>query len=184
MVKWRHSLENPCLVCYILCGCYIYFIYLKQSIGTPTPLSQSLLYYASPSSVDAYSDWQLTSNFELWVEIFCVPTCFHMRIPKLCLFVTLKKKSLYLRQYQSYSNYSTNWYTNGKVFTSATTWKRKNLNFFSKKVEIEFWLVFCFILESWNHLAFVNISPTLVIDTRMERSSQVLYHEKSKNWFC
>ena len=27
-------------------------------------------------------DRQLTPNFELCVEIFCVPTCFHMRIPK------------------------------------------------------------------------------------------------------
>ena len=35
---------------------------------------------------------------------------------------------------------------------------------------IEFWLV----LKSWNHLSFVNISPTLVIDTSMERSSRVL----------
>ena len=49
-------------------------------------------------------------------------------------------------------------YVNGKVFTSTTTWKPKNLNFFSKKVEIEFWLV----LKSWNHLSFVNIGPTLV----------------------
>ena len=38
--------------------------------------------YAFPSSVDAYSDWQLTLNFELWVEFFCVLTCFPMRIPK------------------------------------------------------------------------------------------------------
>ena len=28
-------------------------------------------YYASPSSGEAYSDRQLTLNFELWVEIFC-----------------------------------------------------------------------------------------------------------------
>ena len=41
--------------------------------------------YASPSSEEAYRNRQLTTNFELWVEIFCVPTCFHMRIPKPCL---------------------------------------------------------------------------------------------------
>ena len=41
--------------------------------------------YASPSSMDAYRDRQLTTNFEFWVEIFCVPTCFHVRIPKTCL---------------------------------------------------------------------------------------------------
>ena len=52
-------------------------------------------------------------------------------------------------------------------------------DFLLKKVEIEFWLV----LEIWNHPSFVNISPTLVIDTSMERSSRVLYHEKSKFYF-
>ena len=46
-------------------------------------------YYASPSSGDAYSDRQLTLNFELRVEIFCVPICFHMRIPKSCPSVSL-----------------------------------------------------------------------------------------------
>ena len=44
--------------------------------------------------------------------------------------------------------------------------------FFSKKFEIEFWLV----PNSWNHPSFVNISPTIVIDTSMERSSRVLQH--------
>ena len=45
--------------------------------------------YASPSSRDACSNRQLIPNFELWVEIFCVLTCFHMRIPKPCLSVHL-----------------------------------------------------------------------------------------------
>ena len=78
-------------------------------------------YFASPSSGEAYRDRQLTSNFELWVEIFCVSTCFHMRIPKPCLSV-------------------------------------------------------CPYPEKRNHHSFVNISPTLVIDTSMERSSRVLHH--------
>ena len=50
-----------------------------------------------------------------------------------------KKKSPWLRQYQSYI---INWYVNGKVFTSTTTWEPKNLIFFSKKFEIEFDLYF------------------------------------------
>ena len=33
--------------------------------------------------------------------------------------------------------------------------------------------------EKRNHHSFVNISPTLVIDTSMERSSRVLYHQQS-----
>ena len=50
-------------------------------------------HYASPSSGDTYSDRQLTTNFELRVEIFCVLTCFHVRIPKQCLSVPREKKS-------------------------------------------------------------------------------------------
>ena len=46
-----------------------------------------------------------------------------------------EKKSPWLRQYQSYVS---NWYVNGKVFTSTTTWEPKKLIFFSKKFEIEF----------------------------------------------
>ena len=34
--------------------------------------------------------------------------------------------------------------------------------------------------EKRNHHSFVDISPTLVIDTSMERSSRVLHHEKKK----
>ena len=51
-------------------------------------------HYASPSSGEAYRDRQLTTNFELWVEIFCVPTCFHMRIPKPCLSVRTPRKEI------------------------------------------------------------------------------------------
>ena len=36
--------------------------------------------------------------------------------------------------------------------------------FFQKSSKFEFWL----LTKSWNHLSFVNISPTLVIDTSME----------------
>ena len=54
--------------------------------------------------------------------------------------------------------------------------------FFSKNFEIEFWLVFWLVPKSWNHLSVVNISPTLVIDTSMERSSRVLQHENPKIW--
>ena len=51
--------------------------------------------------------------------------------------------------------------------------------FFQKSSKFEFW----FLTKSWNHLSFVNISPTLVIDTSMERSSRVLHHGNPKIWF-
>ena len=51
--------------------------------------------------------------------------------------------------------------------------------FFQKSSKFEFWL----LTKSWNHLSFVNISPTLVIDTSMERSSRVLHHGNPQIWF-
>ena len=51
--------------------------------------------------------------------------------------------------------------------------------FFQKSSKFEFWL----LTKSWNHLSFVNISPTLVIDTSTERSSRVLQHGSQKIWF-
>ena len=45
-------------------------------------------------------DRQLTTNFEL--NFSCLPTCFHVRIPKPCLSVPREKKSPWIRQYQSY----------------------------------------------------------------------------------
>ena len=50
--------------------------------------------------------------------------------------------------------------------------------FFQKSSKFEFWLS----MKSWNHLSFVNISPTLVIDTSMEWSSRVLHHGNPKMW--
>ena len=51
--------------------------------------------------------------------------------------------------------------------------------FFQKSSKFEFWL----LTKSWNHLSFVNISPTLVIDTSMERFSRVLHHGNLKIGF-
>ena len=50
--------------------------------------------------------------------------------------------------------------------------------FFQKSSKFEFWLV----LKSWNNLSFVNISPTLVIDTSMERSPRELHDANPKIW--
>ena len=51
--------------------------------------------------------------------------------------------------------------------------------FFQKSLKFKIWL----LTKSWNHLSSVNISPTLVIDTSMERSSRVLHHGNPKIWF-
>ena len=86
--------------------------------------------------------------------------------------VRREKKSPWLCQYQSYIS---NWYVNGKVFTSTTALEPI---FFSKKFEIEFDL--CWRAEI---TLASSISPTLVIDTSMERSSRVLLHRNPKIWF-
>ena len=51
--------------------------------------------------------------------------------------------------------------------------------FFQKSLKFKIWL----LTKSWNHLSFVNISPTLIIDASMERSSRVLHNGNPKIWF-
>ena len=102
-----------------------------------------------------------------------------MSVPQ--VFVPEEKKSPLLRRYQSFSNSPS---FNGKVFTSTTAWKLINLIFFfQKSSKLNFDLYFWPMPRSWNHLSFVNISPTLVIDTSMERSSRDLQHVNPKIWF-
>ena len=101
--------------------------------------------YASPSSGEAYRDQQLTPNFELWAEFFCVSTCFHrITTLKSCLRLSVprKKKSSWFRQYQSYSS---EWYMIGKVFTSTTPWKPKNFILLRKNVLTWVFLLSCFV---------------------------------------
>ena len=59
--------------------------------------------------------------------------------------VCRETKSPWLRQYQSYVS---NWYVNGKVFTSTTTWELRT--FFFNKVRNWIWLVFWLVLKSLN----------------------------------
>ena len=97
-------------------------------------------------------------------KFFCVPTCFHMRIPNSkTLFVRTPRKVITLARFVNISpTVVIDIYINGKVFTITTTWKPKNLILFSKKLKIEFWLLFWHVPKCWNHLIIVNISPTVV----------------------
>ena len=64
--------------------------------------------------------------------------------------VCRETKSPWLHQYQS-SISNTNWYVNGKVFTSTTTWEpRFFFFFFFFKVRNWIWLVFWLVLKSLN----------------------------------
>ena len=54
---------------------------------------------------------------------------------------------------------------------------------FQNRVCLSVRLSICPYPRKRNHPSFVNVSPTLVIDTSMERSSRVLHHGNPKIWF-
>ena len=72
------------------------------------------------------------------------------------------------------------------VFTSTTAWEPRNVKIFQKIRNWQNWILSVprvSICREKNRPGFVNISPTLVIDTSTERSSRVLQHENQKIWF-
>ena len=125
--------------------------------------------YASPTSGETYRDRRLTTNFELWVEIFCVSTCFHMRIPKPCLSVCPSVRLSVCphpekRNPLSFVNISPTLVIDTSLERFSRVLHNGNQKiwiFFQKSSKFKIWL----LTKSWNHLSFVNISPTLVIDT-------------------
>ena len=124
-----------------------------------------------PSSWEAYSDRQLTTNFELWVEIFvirhvsiwglqnCVRLCF--RTPrKKTIFVNISPTTLVID-------------TSMERFSWVATYysmETQNFDFFQRSSKLNF---DCQYLEKRNRPGFINISPTFGNDTSMEWSSQI-----------
>ena len=119
---------------------------------------------------DAYSDRQLTPKFELLSWNFLCANMFPYGDTKTVSVCPYSEK----RNHHSFVNISPTLVNDTSMERSsrvlATAWKVGNPIFFLKGFEIEFW----FVLKSWNHLTFVYICPTLVIDTSMERFSWVL----------
>ena len=86
-----------------------------------------------------------------------------------------------------------NWYINGMVFTSTTAGKPKNFISFSKKVEIEFWLVIWLVLKCWITYIYITMSGLHrrlfdgrhLVETSMDRylHLRVLQHGNTKIWF-
>ena len=111
-----------------------------------------------------------------------------MRIPKPCLSVCPSVcPSVRLsicpypekRNHPSFVNVSPTLVIDTSMERSSRVLHHRNpkIWFFSQKSsKFEFWLS----TKSWNYHSFVNISPTLVIDTSMERSSRVLHHGNPK----
>ena len=113
-------------------------------IDTSMEWSSRVLHHGNPEMWNFYKSSKLTRLNSVRTPSFRMP----------------RKKSPWLCQYQSYIS---NWYVNGKVFTSTTTWEPNNLIFFSKKFEIEFDLYFdlCWRAEiiqvGLNMLLYVDI---------------------------
>ena len=133
--------------------------------------------YASSTSGEAYRDRRLTTNFELWVEIFFV--CRHVSMwgfrNPVCLYPEKRNRPGFVNISRALVIYI----QMGRSSRVLQHWNPKSRIFF-KKFEIEFWLIFWLVPKSWNHFSFVNISPTLVIDTSMERSSRILHNGNTK----
>ena len=104
------------------------------------------------------------SNTDNWMYYYTI--ILHYKFHS-CLFAEISKWKL---------NFDLCW----KADITLAAEKPQNWNFFSKKVEIEFWLVLWLVLKSWNNHSFVNISPTVIIDASMERSTWVLQQRNTK----
>ena len=112
----------------------------------------------------------------------CPSVCLSVRLsvrPSVCLSVCPHPEKRY---HHSFINISPTLMIDTSMERSSRVLHHGNPKiwiFFQKSLKFEFWL----LTKSWNHLSFVNISPTLVIDTSMERFSRVLHHGNQKNWF-
>ena len=109
----------------------------------------------------------------------------HHRNPKIC-FIFLQKSSKFefwlstkSWNHHSFVNISLTLVIDISMERSSRVLHYRNPKiwiFFQKSSKFEFWLS----TNSWNHHSFVNIRPTLVIDTSMERPSRVLHHGNPK----
>ena len=121
---------------------YTKLLGMPNTLAHDAVCSSSMDFYASPTSGEAYRDRRLTTNFELWVEIFCVSTRFHVRVPKPCLSVCLYPEK---RNPLSFVNISPTLVIDASMEMSSRVLhhgNQKNWIFCSKKFEIEFDLYF------------------------------------------
>ena len=113
-------------------------------IDTSMEWSSRVIHHGNPEM------WKFFKKFEIDEIEFCP----YPEFP-----YAEKKESPWLRQYQPYIS---NWYVNGKVSTSTTTWEPKNLIFFFKKVRNWIRLVFWLVVKSWNHSSRSQHAPIYV----------------------
>ena len=119
--------------------------------------------------MNEFRDRQLTTNFELWVEIFCVPMFLFMWEFKNSVCLPIASPSVRTPRKKTFVNISptlaNNWYIKRMISMSTTAWKPKNLIFF-QNFEIDE-IEFCPFPASpypkkRNHLGFIDISPPII----------------------
>ena len=98
----------------------------------------------------------------------------------------MKKWLIRMRSFHILSNYASP--SSGEAYRDRQLTTNFELKFFVCR-HVSMWgfqnpvcLSICPYPEKRNHHSFVNISPTLVIDTSIERSSRVPQHGHSKIW--
>ena len=89
-------------------------------------------------------------------------------------------KSPWLRQYQSCIS---NWYVNGKVFTSTSTWEPRNMIFFFIKVQNWIWLVVKSLNQHSNRSQHAPICTTSVMHRRPFEGRHIVYSYIELNGF-
>ena len=150
----------------------------------------------------AYSDPQLTPNFVfwLWAEIFCVSTCFYIRIPKFSLSVRTKKKitisyfnispTLVNDRYCRRQNKCIKWYHLFCcwlfIWTEMSSWVPKplfletlNNSFYLKKSKFNFDLCIC----NWyvNEKFFTSTAVWNSPPPKKKKKKKKLF-ESGENW--
>ena len=133
--------------------------------------------YASTWSGDAYSDQQLTPNFGALSWNFLCADMFPCEDSKTVSVCPYPEKI----NHPSFFNISPTVIIDTSMERYSqllpTAWKAKNLIFFNFKKRSKLNFDLCpSVRTSRNHLSFVNISSTAVVNTSMERYSQVLQH--------
>ena len=113
--------------------------------------------------------FQKVGNWRNWI----------LSIPRVSL--RREKKSPWLCQYQSYIS---NWYVNGKVFTSTTTWKPKNLIFFfQKSLKLNLTCILRIFDLCWRaEIIQVGLNMHLYVDIGDASSSLWGSTSSSKHW--
>ena len=132
------------------------FVNISPTLVIDTSMERSswVLHHGNPK---IWIFFQKSSKFEIWLSTKSWNHLSFVNIsPTLVINTSMERSSLVLH------------HGNPKIWF-----------FFQKSSKFEFWL----LTNSWNHFSFVIISPTLVINTLMERSSLVLHHGNPKNWF-